>query len=191
MVCVTVIVAGAVPQLNVTTPPAVSAVASAASVHEAAVPLPTTFAGALALAGMTGGVQIAAGGVRPASLSMGSAPASPLEDAAVPEAVAVPEDAPEAVAVPEAIEVPEATDAPEDPAPPEEVLAPEVAADPVAPAALPPLAGAPDPADDFAPLEPHPAAPRAEARIPTSAREPCRATEAINPVAPACPRRDP
>jgi hypothetical protein len=55
-------VTGEVPQSKVTTPPLVTAAASAASVQLAAVPVPTTVVGVETSAGVTGAGQVAAGG---------------------------------------------------------------------------------------------------------------------------------
>ena len=76
-VFVTVMVAGAAPHANVTTPPAVSAVASAASVHDAAVPLPTTVVGVATAAAVMGAAHVGAGGVIPAASTSGGRPLSP------------------------------------------------------------------------------------------------------------------
>src|SRR5438874_10287530 len=62
IVAVMVMVAGAAPQLNVTIPPAASAVASAAAVHESAAPSPTTCVGVATSAGRVGAAQSAGGG---------------------------------------------------------------------------------------------------------------------------------
>src|SRR5271166_4997225 len=61
MVLVTVMVAPAVPQSKVTTPPLVSAADRAASVHDAAVPVPTTVVGLLTSAAWIGAAHTAAG----------------------------------------------------------------------------------------------------------------------------------
>src|SRR5205085_2411393 len=67
-------------QLNVTMPPAVSAPASADSVHDPASPLPTTAVGALTSASWIGAVQMGAGGA-----------IAPSPDAASPDAPSVDE----------------------------------------------------------------------------------------------------
>src|SRR5579862_5809079 len=64
-VWVTVTVAPAEPQSNVTTPPLVSAADRAASVHEPAVPLPTTVVGLLTSAAWIGAVHVLGGADTP------------------------------------------------------------------------------------------------------------------------------
>src|SRR5579872_615409 len=64
-VLVTVMVAGATPQSNVTMPPLVRAADRSASVHDAAVPVPTTDVGWLTSAAWMGGVHTAGGGFTP------------------------------------------------------------------------------------------------------------------------------
>jgi hypothetical protein len=85
IVLVTVMVAGAAPQSNVTTPPAVSADESSASVHDEAVPVPTTVVGWLESAAPMGAVHTAlGGGTLPASTLGGGSPTAsatiPLSD---------------------------------------------------------------------------------------------------------------
>ena len=78
-VFVTVMVVGAAPHENVTMPPAVNAAASKASVHDAAVPVPTTVVGLLVSASVMGAAQIGGGGVTPeASTSAGRPPSAPV-----------------------------------------------------------------------------------------------------------------
>src|SRR5258708_9973988 len=76
IVLVTVIVAFG-PQSKITTPPLVSAAERTASVHDAAVPVPTTVVGWLASAAWIGAVQTATGrGTPPPSTSGGGVLAS-------------------------------------------------------------------------------------------------------------------
>ncbi len=84
IVFVTVIVAGAEPQSNVTMPPAVSAADSFASVHDAAVPVPTTVVGLLVSTAVMGAVHTAGGGgTLPPSTLGGGMPASVAPSARV------------------------------------------------------------------------------------------------------------
>src|SRR5580692_6236511 len=77
-VWVTVMVAAVEPQANVTTPPLVRAADRAASVHDDAVPVPTTVVGLLTSAAWIGAVHTAAGGeTAPPSTSGGGVLASP------------------------------------------------------------------------------------------------------------------
>src|SRR5580658_8845592 len=77
-VCVTVMVAPVEPQSNVTTPPLVSAADRAASVHDAAVPVPTTVVGPLTSAAWIGAAHTAIGAdTAPPSTLGGGVLASP------------------------------------------------------------------------------------------------------------------
>src|SRR5258708_5549709 len=85
MVLVTAMVAAVEPQSKVTTPPLVSAAERAASVHDAAVPVPLTAVGWLRSAAWIGAVHTAAGGdAPPPSTSGGGVLASAPPGAASP-----------------------------------------------------------------------------------------------------------
>jgi hypothetical protein len=106
MVLVTVIVAGADPQSNVTMPPAVRAADSSASVHDAAVPVPTTLVGWLVSTAVMGAVHTGGGGgTLPASTFGGGVPASPPASG-WPPPPSLPGPAPVSPAPPSSVEPP-------------------------------------------------------------------------------------